>query len=118
MSAFAGLRTAAKARNYVTPSTLLSSVQPVRTSILQNTGIRSSLVRVQHFSQGCAPRQHQATSSKAPTTELSDGEALKLLNEQRSLRPNSPHLTVYQPQLTWVLSGLTRMTGVAASGCK
>jgi len=42
------------------------------------------------------------------------------LQRQKSLgRPLSPHLTVYQPQLTWMVSGLHRISGtvmgVAAS---
>lgn len=47
---------------------------------------------------------------------MTEDEALTLLNEQRSIRPNSPHLTIYQPQLTWYLSVLTRITGVGLSG--
>ncbi|PWN33875.1 cytochrome b560 subunit of succinate dehydrogenase [Meira miltonrushii] len=58
---------------------------------------------------------HSAKRSSAPTSQYSQGEALTLLNEQRSLRPNSPHLTIYQPQVTWYLSILTRMTGVGLS---
>lgn len=57
-----------------------------------------------------------AVSANTKTTSLSQSDALKLLNEQRSLRPNSPHLTIYQPQLTWYLSILTRITGVGLSG--
>lgn len=41
---------------------------------------------------------------------------IELLNAQRSNRPVSPHLTIYQPQLTWYLSGLHRITGVAMAG--
>ncbi|KFD54378.1 hypothetical protein M514_04721 [Trichuris suis] len=36
------------------------------------------------------------------------------LQRQKSLhRPIAPHLTVYKPMLTWMLSGLHRITGVA-----
>ncbi|KLO17631.1 SDHC, cytochrome b subunit of succinate dehydrogenase [Schizopora paradoxa] len=38
-----------------------------------------------------------------------------ILNAQRVVRPNSPHMTIYQPQLTWVLSIFNRGTGVALS---
>jgi succinate dehydrogenase (ubiquinone) cytochrome b560 subunit len=61
------------------------------------------------------PFMHSSKRSSVPTNQYSQGEALTLLNEQRSLRPNSPHLTIYQPQVTWYLSILTRMTGVGLS---
>lgn len=36
---------------------------------------------------------------------------------ERLKRPLSPHLSIYKPQITWMLSGLHRATGVAlASG--
>ncbi|KAI5449009.1 cytochrome b subunit of succinate dehydrogenase, Sdh3p [Naganishia albida] len=50
------------------------------------------------------------------TQHLTTKDNLALLNEQRLKRPNSPHLTIYQPQLTWYLSGLNRITGSALSG--
>lgn len=59
-----------------------------------------------------------STSAKAPTTILSQKEALELLNEQRSLRPNSPHLTIYEPQLTWYGSIANRITGTGLSACE
>lgn len=59
-----------------------------------------------------------STSAKAPTTMLTEKEAMDLLNEQRSLRPNSPHLTIYEPQLTWYGSIANRITGVGLSACK
>jgi len=31
-------------------------------------------------------------------------------------RPQSPHLTIYQPQLTWLLSLTHRATGMALGG--
>jgi len=33
-------------------------------------------------------------------------------------RPTSPHLTIYQPQLTWYLSSAFRITGVMYVGSK
>ncbi|CAO3676075.1 unnamed protein product [Umbelopsis vinacea] len=35
------------------------------------------------------------------------------IRQQRKLRPKSPHLTIYQPQLTWYMSAAHRITGVA-----
>lgn len=50
------------------------------------------------------------------TNPISEKQQYELLNQQRMNRPNSPHLEIYQPQLTWYLSGLHRITGVALGG--
>jgi succinate dehydrogenase (ubiquinone) cytochrome b560 subunit len=59
--------------------------------------------------------QRQAIRAVA-TTSISVDESQALLAAQRRRRPNSPHLTIYQPQLTWYLSMFNRITGVALSG--
>lgn len=46
------------------------------------------------------------------TIKVSHEQEQELLVKQRINRPVSPHLTIYQPQLTWYLSGLNRVTGV------
>lgn len=39
------------------------------------------------------------------------------LKRQQSLhRPLSPHLTIYKPQLTWMLSGAHRISGCVMAG--
>lgn len=39
------------------------------------------------------------------------------LKRQRSLnRPLSPHLTIYKPQITWMMSGLHRICGSIIGG--
>ncbi|PSK39836.1 succinate dehydrogenase, cytochrome b556 subunit [Candidozyma pseudohaemuli] len=48
--------------------------------------------------------------------KISHEQEQELLVNQRKNRPVSPHLQIYQPQLTWYLSGLHRVTGVAMSG--
>lgn len=50
------------------------------------------------------------------TVKVSEKQEHELLVNQRKNRPISPHLQIYQPQLTWVLSGLHRVTGVAMAG--
>ncbi|ORY81506.1 hypothetical protein BCR37DRAFT_348162 [Protomyces lactucae-debilis] len=52
----------------------------------------------------------------ASTTSITADESHALLAAQRRRRPNSPHLTIYQPQLTWYLSMFNRITGIALSG--
>uniref|UniRef100_A0A915PR89 Succinate dehydrogenase cytochrome b560 subunit, mitochondrial n=1 Tax=Setaria digitata TaxID=48799 RepID=A0A915PR89_9BILA len=55
------------------------------------------------------PRQ----STKTPIQEW----GWDYLMRQRALkRPISPHLSVYKPQLTWMVSGFHRMTGCAMAG--
>ncbi|KAL4903163.1 hypothetical protein BDW74DRAFT_52963 [Aspergillus multicolor] len=39
-----------------------------------------------------------------------------LLAKQRLNRPVSPHLSIYRPQITWIVSIATRITGIALSG--
>ncbi|KAK6745245.1 hypothetical protein RB195_011766 [Necator americanus] len=39
-----------------------------------------------------------------------------LMRQKKLGRPISPHLTVYQPQLTWMVSGLHRVTGCVMAG--
>ncbi|ETS65033.1 hypothetical protein PaG_00486 [Moesziomyces aphidis] len=56
-----------------------------------------------------------STSTSAPTTKLSQQQNLDLLNEQRAKRPSSPHFTIYQPQITWYLSIINRITGTGLS---
>ncbi|CDO95908.1 unnamed protein product [Kluyveromyces dobzhanskii CBS 2104] len=53
--------------------------------------------------------RHQGTVVTKMTSEKEQNE---LLVSQRKVRPVSPHLTIYQPQLTWYLSSLHRVSGV------
>jgi succinate dehydrogenase (ubiquinone) cytochrome b560 subunit len=47
---------------------------------------------------------------------MTPSDSYQILVAQRKLRPVSPHLTIYQPQIPWILSGLNRITGVTVSG--
>lgn len=51
----------------------------------------------------------QSTFVAKNTTHEQEHE---LLISQRKVRPVSPHLTIYQPQLTWYLSSVHRVSGV------
>ena len=50
------------------------------------------------------------------TVETSHNEEQEVLVAQRKNRPVSPHLQIYQPQLTWIMSSFHRITGVALAG--
>ncbi|KAK6509790.1 cytochrome b subunit of succinate dehydrogenase, Sdh3p [Arthrobotrys musiformis] len=57
------------------------------------------------------------TPRRMITTEsIPASDASSILAAQRLLRPVSPHLSIYQAQLTWYMSMTTRITGVALSG--
>ncbi|PPJ60341.1 hypothetical protein CBER1_10730 [Cercospora berteroae] len=59
----------------------------------------------------------QKRLSAAPAQPISDHEARNsILAKQRLNRPVAPHLAIYRPQITWYLSALNRITGVAVSG--
>jgi succinate dehydrogenase (ubiquinone) cytochrome b560 subunit len=46
----------------------------------------------------------------------SKAQGTEILNQQRLNRPVSPHLGIYRPQITWLLSSLNRVTGIILSG--
>ncbi|CDR42404.1 CYFA0S09e02850g1_1 [Cyberlindnera fabianii] len=60
--------------------------------------------------QGLVRRQTVRAMQTVSTTHDREQE---ILVAQRKNRPSSPHLTIYQPQLTWYLSSLHRVSGVA-----
>ncbi|KAG8847419.1 cytochrome b subunit of succinate dehydrogenase, Sdh3p [Serendipita sp. 411] len=49
------------------------------------------------------------------TETISQAEARLILDRQRLHRPSSPHFTIYEPQVTWLLSIAHRVTGSALS---
>lgn len=51
-----------------------------------------------------------------PAMEQSPDAESELLRQQRKVRPISPHLSIYQPQLTWYGSAAHRITGCAIGG--
>ncbi|CAO3619501.1 unnamed protein product [Mucor fragilis] len=54
-------------------------------------------------------------ASRTAFDKCADTES-DILRVQRKLRPSSPHLTIYQPQLTWYMSSAHRITGCAMGG--
>ncbi|KAI9469075.1 MAG: succinate dehydrogenase cytochrome b560 subunit [Benjaminiella poitrasii] len=91
----------------------MSSSRPLVHLLLvqQKSALSRSLINRNAASLGI--RQFQVTrqcSEQSPSAE-SD-----ILRAQRKLRPNSPHLAIYQPQLTWYMSSAHRLTGVAIGG--
>jgi len=67
--------------------------------------------RVGLFRSATAVPTRKIASQAIPTSEAS-----RILEEQRKRRPTSPHLSIYQLQLTSCLSSSHRITGIIASG--
>ncbi|KAF8477543.1 cytochrome b556 subunit of succinate dehydrogenase [Kalaharituber pfeilii] len=61
-------------------------------------------------------RGKEPAATSTPTTPTSSAEARSILASQRLKRPVSPHLSIYQPQLTWYMSATNRITGAILSG--
>lgn len=56
---------------------------------------------------------------KRPITTLSPGHhshSTPTISKEKQERPMSPHLTIYQPQLTWLMSIGHRVTGTGIAG--
>lgn len=47
---------------------------------------------------------------------MTPADSYEILVAQRKNRPNSPHLTIYRPQITWYASITHRITGSVLSG--
>ncbi len=56
------------------------------------------------------------TNRQAATQPTNASDAHSILTAQRLHRPVSPHLAIYRPQVTWILSALNRVTGSLLSG--
>jgi succinate dehydrogenase (ubiquinone) cytochrome b560 subunit len=71
-------------------------------------------------SKGCShglpnPEANYIAHRQATST-VNDAALDSPLAKQRRNRPVSPHLGIYQPQITWIPSMLNRLTGIAMSG--
>ncbi|TKY89651.1 hypothetical protein EX895_001436 [Sporisorium graminicola] len=77
---------------------------------LPTMALRSNLAAAPRFMS-----TSNKSSANAPMTKLTQQQNLDLLNEQRAQRPSSPHFTIYQPQITWYLSIINRITGTGLS---
>ncbi|KAB8303653.1 hypothetical protein EYC80_005047 [Monilinia laxa] len=79
---------------------------------------RPSLISQLATRRLAAPTAIGASMQTRPITteKLTPKDSYNILVEQRKLRPTSPHLTIYQPQIPWILSALNRITGCVLSG--
>jgi len=56
------------------------------------------------------------TRGAASSANITPDEAHAVLVAQRKKRPIAPHLSIYQPQLTWYASAANRVTGCILAG--
>ncbi|CCE64117.1 hypothetical protein TPHA_0G02790 [Tetrapisispora phaffii CBS 4417] len=75
--------------------------------LLKNTAASKSL-----FLNRSIVNKRLFSISKSARNKITTQAEDTLLSKQRGNRPISPHLTIYQPQLTWYLSSLHRLTAV------
>ncbi|KAF9525806.1 succinate dehydrogenase cytochrome b560 subunit [Crepidotus variabilis] len=79
-------------------------------SALRKAALNPNLVRNQVAMRNIAGKRFIQVESLRPAQNI------EILNSQRLKRPSSPHFTIYQPQLTWLLSIVHRGTGIALGG--
>ncbi|KAF1991135.1 succinate dehydrogenase, partial [Aulographum hederae CBS 113979] len=72
-------------------------------------------VAVSRFAPPAAVATNSHIIQRRQVATTTDNTA-EILAKQRLSRPVAPHLTIYQPQIPWLMSGLNRITGVALSG--
>ncbi|KAI0464296.1 hypothetical protein LJB42_001902 [Komagataella kurtzmanii] len=81
---------------------------------------RQGLGLVRPFSRTTSPALNRVAQYQlirnVSTVKASHDEEQEILVAQRKVRPSSPHLTIYAPQLTWILSSFHRITGVGLAG--
>lgn len=85
-------------------------------ALRRNVGARLPQLLGLRASQMAFSQMRMYSQRPTPSDHISPEEAYNVLVAQRKNRPLSPDLTIYKPQLTWVLSGLHRITGVALGG--
>lgn len=64
----------------------------------------------------CLSTQNYPHRRQVATQSATPDEALEILKKQRAQRPTSPHIAIYEKQLTMLMSGAHRITGVALTG--
>ncbi|KAI8992006.1 succinate dehydrogenase cytochrome b560 subunit [Mycotypha africana] len=88
---------------------MLATRSILRTVAQNPVAFRNSIATVHSY----GVRHFNATPRRDEQCAAAESE---LLREQRKRRPVSPHLQIYQPQLTWYMSGAHRVTGAALGG--
>lgn len=87
-------------------------------SLRKLAGANPSLASRMVFRNVVAPMAVGSSMQLRPvaTQKMTPADSHSILVAQRKLRPTSPHLTIYRPQIPWILSALNRITGCVLSG--
>ncbi|KAG0166225.1 hypothetical protein DFQ28_002612 [Apophysomyces sp. BC1034] len=88
------------------------ATRSILNTVAQNPATRTALFRNAAIAT-VGVRRFNASPSSQEQCAAAESE---LLRQQRKVRPVSPHLTIYQPQITWYLSAAHRITGCALGG--
>ncbi|KAL9538420.1 hypothetical protein MBANPS3_010942 [Mucor bainieri] len=97
-------------------STMLTLThRPILNAISLNVWQRSAIKATSNAGIVRHNNTRHFQASRKAFEQCADAES-DLLRAQRKLRPSSPHLTIYQPQLTWYMSSAHRITGCAMGG--
>nr|AEP22597.1 mitochondrial succinate dehydrogenase subunit C [Zymoseptoria tritici] len=87
--------------------------QSLRRLALQPSTLRFATPAAVALGNNSFQQQRRQVTAAAVSESHAGNE---ILAKQRLNRPVAPHLAIYKPQITWYLSALNRVTGVAASG--
>ncbi|KAF4624001.1 hypothetical protein G7Y89_g14174 [Cudoniella acicularis] len=89
--------------------------QSLRRLVASRPTLASQMVS-RKFAAPMAVMGSSLTYRPVATQNLTPKDSYEILVAQRKNRPTSPHLTIYKPQVPWILSGLNRITGEILSG--
>ncbi|RDW61849.1 succinate dehydrogenase cytochrome b560 subunit [Aspergillus mulundensis] len=87
-----------------------------RLAVQQPYAMRWTLMNAASPAAVAMGRNVQMIQTRFAATNTKTSDPTKILAEQRLRRPVAPHLTIYRPQITWLMSGLNRITGLMLSG--
>ncbi|KAK2624024.1 hypothetical protein QTJ16_006658 [Diplocarpon rosae] len=91
--------------------------QRVTQQAMRSFAMRPSMASQMTFKKIPAPMTVASKIQTRPvaTQKMTPSDSYEILVAQRKLRPTSPNLGIYKPQITWVLSSLNRITGLSVA---
>nr|UGS43932.1 mitochondrial succinate dehydrogenase complex iron sulfur subunit C [Blumeriella jaapii] len=84
---------------------------------MRRLAMRPAMALQMPFNKLAAPMAVASKIQTRPvaTQKVSVNDSAEILIAQRKLRPTSPNLSIYKPQVTWILSSFNRITGLAVA---
>ncbi|TVY34577.1 Succinate dehydrogenase cytochrome B subunit, mitochondrial [Lachnellula occidentalis] len=90
--------------------------QSLRRLAAGQPGLASQSMALKKFAAPAAIMGSSFQTRPVATQPMKPSDSYEILVAQRKNRPNSPHLTIYAPQIPWILSITNRITGSVLSG--